>query len=412
MVQNLDVFKKRALEISGDITAWRRGLHQIPETGIHTPNTQAFICAELDKMEIPYRKDVGNDGCTGVVALIEGNNPGSGKVFAIRADCDGLPIAEETGLPFASANGNMHACGHDAHSAIALGTAKIIKQIIKENADKLEGRVKILFQPGEEGNPVGPGGAKRMLDDGALENPHADVIAGLHVGKLGGGLALGAFGFRKDSLMACMDRFEIVVKGVGSHGSTPQNSIDPIMIAAQIISTLQTIVSREFSPLVPVVISFGSIHAGSAFNIIPSECKMSGTIRALKNDIRETLAKRIGEIAKSVAEGMRGSVEYDFNWDGPPPVVNDPEVAAEFQKVAERLFAGEVVEMAEPNMGGEDMAFFLGAVPGVFFFLNTCDSEKHKYYHHNSRFDIDESVLWKGSAVMSAMAFQWLSDHK
>ncbi|MDR1377079.1 MAG: amidohydrolase [Synergistaceae bacterium] len=408
MAYDLDEFKKRALEIAGDITAWRRGLHQIPETGIHTPNTQAFICAELDKMGIPYRKDVGGNGCTGVVALIEGKNLGTGKVFAIRADCDGLPIAEETGLPFASTNGSMHACGHDAHSAIALGTAKIVK----ENASKLEGKVKILFQPGEEGNPEGPGGAKRMLDDGALENPHADVIVGLHVGKLGQELALGSFGFRKEALMACMDRFEIVVKGVGSHGSAPQNSIDPIMIAAQIISTLQTIVSREFSPLVPVVISFGSIHAGSAFNIIPSECKMSGTIRALKNDIREILAKRIGEIAKSVAEGMRGSVEYDFNWDGPAPVVNNPEAAAEFQKVAEKLFAGEVVELAEPLMGGEDMAFFLGAIPGMFYFLNTCDPEKHKYYHHNSKFDIDDTILWKGSAVMSAMAFQWLSDHK
>jgi amidohydrolase len=408
MAQDLNGFKKRALEIAGDITAWRRELHRIPETGIHTPNTQAFICAELDKMGIPYRKDVGGDGCTGVVALIEGKQPGSGKVFAVRADCDGLPIVEETGLPFSSTNENMHACGHDAHSAIALGTAKIIK----ENADKLEGRVKILFQPGEEGNPVGPGGAKRMLDDGALENPRPDVIAGLHVGKLGSSLALGAFGFRRESLMACMDRFEIVVKGVGSHGSAPQNSVDPIMIAAQIISAIQTIVSREFSPLVPVVISFGSIHAGSAFNIIPSECKLSGTIRALKNDIRKTLAQRIGEIAKSVAEGMRGSVEYDFNWDGPAPVVNNPGVAADFEKVAETLFPGEVVEMEEPNMGGEDMAFFLDTVPGVFFFFNTCDAEKHKYYHHNSKFDIDDTILWKGSAVMSAMAFQWLAEHK
>ncbi|MDR2175385.1 MAG: amidohydrolase [Synergistaceae bacterium] len=408
MARNLDVFKKRALEIAGDITAWRRELHKTPETGIHTPSTQAFICAELDKMGIPYRKDVGGGGCTGIVALIEGKNPGSGKVFTIRADCDGLPIAEETGLPFASANGCMHACGHDAHSAIALGAAKIIK----ENAGKLEGRVKILFQPGEEGNPVGPGGAKRMLDDGALENPRSDVIVGLHVGKLGEGVGPGEFCFRRDALMACMDRFEIVVKGVGSHGSTPQNSIDPIMIAAQIISTLQTIVSREFSPLVPVVISFGSIHAGSAFNIIPSECKMSGTIRALKNDIRKTLAKRIGEVAESVAEGMRGSVEYDFNWDGPAPVVNNPEVAEEFRKVAEELFPGDVVELENPLMGGEDMAFFLEAVPGMFCFFNTCDPAKHKFYHHNSKFDFDDTILWKGSAVMSAMAFQWLSDHK
>jgi amidohydrolase len=403
---DLNIFKEDALGISGDIVTWRRKLHGFPETGIHTPGTQAFICNELDKMGIPYRKDVGGDGCTGIVGLIEGKK--TGKVFAIRTDCDGLPIKEETGLPFASTNGNMHACGHDAHTAIGLGTAKIINA----RADALEGSVKLIFQPGEEGNPVGPGGAKRMLDDGALENPRADLIVGLHVGMLGENVPDGSFGFRRESLMACMDRFTITVHGIGSHGSTPQNSVDPIMIAAQIISTLQTIVSREFSPLTAVVVSFGSIHAGRAFNIIPSECELSGTIRALKNDTRKILAKRIGEVAKSVAEGMRGSVVYDFNWDGPPPVVNNPGAAEEFRKTAESLFPGEVVEMADPIMGGEDMAFFLNEVPGVFFFLNSCDPEKHKVYHHNSKFDIDEGVIWKGAAVLSAMAFRWLSEHK
>jgi amidohydrolase len=408
MSRDLNGFKQKALDLSGDIVAWRRGLHRIPEPGIHNPNTEAFICAELDKMGIPYRKDVGGNGCTGVVALIEGKGAGSKKVFAIRADCDGLPIKEETGLPYASTNDNMHACGHDAHTAIALGVAKIIK----ENAQSLDGSVKIVFQPGEEGNPEGPGGAKRMLDDGALQNPRVDAIAGLHVGMLGVGVKPGHFCFRRESLMACMDRFTITVRGVGSHGSAPQNSVDPIMIAAQIISTLQTIVSREFSPLTPVGLSVGSIHAGSAFNIIPSECVMTGTIRALKNDVRETLAKRIGEISKAVAEGMRGSVDYDFNWDGPPPVVNNPEMSEEFRKVAESLFPGEVVEMADPVMGGEDMAFFLNDVPGTYFFLNTCDPEKHKFYHHNSKFDIDDGLIWKGAAVLSAMAFQWLSEHK
>lgn len=406
-MQNLDRFKKRAMDMSEEIVAWRRGLHRIPEPGIHTPETQAYICAELDKMGIPYRKDVGRDGCTGIVALIEGKGTGK-KVFALRADCDGLPIKEETGLPYASANGNMHACGHDAHSAIGLGAAKILK----ENADQLDGSVKLIFQPGEEGNPEGPGGAKRMLDDGALQNPRADAIAGLHVGMLGAGMKIGTFGFRREALMACMDRFTITVRGVGSHGSAPQNSVDPIMIAAQIISAVQTIVSREIAPLTPVVISFGSIHAGSAFNIIPSECVMSGTIRALKNEVRETLAARIGEIAKAVAEGMRGSVEYDFNWDGPPPVVNNPEMSDAFRAVGEQLFPGEVLEMEAPVMGGEDMAFFLDDVPGTFFFFNTCDPEKHKYYHHNSKFDIDDSYLWKGAAVLSALAFQWLADHK
>lgn len=405
MFSELQALREEAKGLQEDIVGWRRALHQIPETGIHNPQTQDYICARLDEMGIPYRRDVGQNGCTGVVALISGDKPG--RVFAVRADCDGLPVKEETGLPFASANGNMHACGHDAHSAIGLAVAKIIKA----RTDELEGSVKIIFQPGEEGNAEGPGGAKRMVEDGALENPRVDALIGLHVGMLGD-YGVGEFCFRRESLMACMDRFDLTVKGVGSHGSAPQMSVDPIMIASEIICAIQTIISREIPPLTPAVISFGSIHAGSAFNIIPSDCQMSGTIRALKNDVRKLLAKRIGEVAKSVAEGMRGSVEYNFSWDGPAPVVNNPAVAEEFRTVAESLFPGEVHEMPEPVMGGEDVAFFLEEVPGNFFFLSTCDPEKHKYYHHNSKFDIDESVLWKGAAVMSAMAFQWLADHK
>lgn len=405
MLKELQNLKEQAVALRDQIVTWRRDLHQIPETGIHNPQTQEYICEELDKMGISYRRDVGKDGCTGVVALIEGKK--AGKVFAIRADCDGLAIKEEVDLPFASKNDNMHACGHDAHTAIALGAARLIK----ENADALEGTVKIIFQPGEEGNATGPGGAKRMLEDGALENPKVDVLTGLHVGKLGGS-RVGELLFRPGPTMACMDKFDIVIEGVGSHGSAPQFSIDPIMIAAEIISTVQTIVSREMSPLTPAVISFGSIHAGSAFNIIPEECSLSGTIRAFNNDTRHFLADRIGAIAKSVAEGMRGSVDYNFSWDGPPPLVNNATVAEEFRVVATELFPGEVTELAEPIMGGEDVAFFIEEVPGNFFFMNTCDSEKHKYYHHNSKFEIDDSSLWRGTAAMSAMAFQWLSDHK
>jgi len=405
MLKELYNFKELARAMQDKIVAWRRDLHQIPEVGIHNPKTQDYICAELDKMGVRYRRDVGGNGCTGVVALIKGSE--DGKVFAIRADCDGLAIREEVDLPFASKNGNMHACGHDAHTAIALGTAKLIK----DNADKLKGTVKVIFQPGEEGNEEGPGGAKRMVEDGALENPKVDALIGLHVGMLGGS-KLGEMMFRRGPLMACMDRFDITVKGVGSHGSAPQHSVDPIMIASQIVSAVQTIVSREMPPLTPAVVSFGSIHAGSAFNIIPEECRMTGTIRALKNDVRKYLADRIGEIAKSTAEGLRGSVDYRFSWDGPPPLVNNPQVAEEFRQVAEELFPGDFIEMPEPVMGGEDVAFFLEEVPGNFFFMNTCDPKRHKYYHHNPKFEIDESPLWKGAAVMGAMAFQWLSDHQ
>lgn len=405
MLEGAGNIKEQALELQGQIVTWRRDLHQIPEIGIHNPQTQDYICAELDKMGIPYRRDVGGNGCTGVVATIKGGKPG--KVFAIRADCDGLAIREEVELPFASKNGNMHACGHDAHAAIGLGAARLVK----DNADKLTGTVKVIFQPGEEGNAEGPGGAKRMVDDGALENPKVDALIGLHVGKLGG-TEVGQLLYRPGSIMACMDRFDITVRGIGSHGSAPQFSVDPIMIASQIVSALQTIISREMSPLTPAVISFGSIHSGSAFNIIPEECCLSGTVRALNNETRQFLADRIGAIARSVAEGMRGSVDYNFSWDGPPPLVNDAGMAEAFRAVAEKMFPGDVVELPEPLMGGEDVAFFIEEVPGNFFFMNTCDAEKHKYYHHNPKFEIDESPLWRGSAVMAEMAFRWLGDHK
>lgn len=403
----LEQIKKEAQALQSTIVEWRRALHRIPETGVDTPQSEAFLCGELDKLGIPYRKGVGKHG---IVGLIEGKKPG--KVFALRADFDGLPIKEDTGLPFASTNNNMHACGHDTHAAMLLGAAKIIK----DHAGELEGSVKLIFQPGEEGCPDGPGGAKQMLDDGAFENPKPDAIAGLHIGTIWAqeGMNLGDIMVHYGGMMACMDRFSITVKGKGAHGAQPNNSIDPVSIAAQIICELQTIVSREIDPLVPGIISICQVHAGSAFNIIPNECFLEGTVRALSSEMRKYLAQRIGEIAKSVAEGMRGSVVFDYNWDGPAPLVNNPEVTQEFRDMAEELFGKEhVKELARPSMGGEDMAFFLERVPGTFFFLNSSNPAKGKNVaHHNPKFDVDEDVFWIGSAAMAGMALTWLAKHK
>ena len=398
--------KKEAQELQGTIVGWRRALHQIPETGVNTPQSEAYICGELDKMSITYRKGVGEHG---IVALIEGKKPG--KVFALRADFDGLPIKEDTGLPFASTNGCMHACGHDAHASMLLGAAKLIK----DNADSLTGTVKLIFQPGEEGCPDGPGGARKMLDDGAFENPKPDTIVGMHIGTVWRqeGINLGDILVRYGAMMASMDRFSIIVKGKGAHGAMPNNSIDPISISAHIISKIQTIISREIDPLEPGVISICQIHAGSAFNIIPNDCFIEGTVRALCSDTRKFLAKRIEEIAKSTAEGMRGAIELNYNWDGPSPLVNDPKVTQEFRDVAEQLFGKEKVkEAARPSMGGEDMAFFMERVPGTYFFLNSCNPDKKTdIAHHNPRFDVDEDVFWIGSAAMAGMAFTWLNTH-
>ncbi len=401
----MKTFKEEAGAIQEQIVSWRRDLHRIPETGVDTPETEAYICARLDEMGIPYRKGIGGHG---IAALIEGGKPG--RVFAIRADCDGLPIREETGLSFASTNGCMHACGHDAHTAMGLGAAKILWEHRKD----LEGTVKVIFQPGEEGCVSGPGGAKRMIDDGVLQNPKVDAITSLHTGSIWrDGFVPGDVGYRYGGVMACMDRFEIVVKGKGSHGAYPHGSIDPISIAAHIVSELQTIVSREMNPMEPAVVSICMIHAGAAFNIIPGECTITGTVRALNNESRQFLAKRIEEISSSVAQGMRGSVSFTYGWEGPAPVVNDAAVTDQLKTVAEAIVGKDhVKEITAPSMGGEDIAFFQEQIPGSFFYLPGCDESKGQTWpHHNSKFDLDESVFRIGSAVLATMASEWLRTH-
>lgn len=394
-------FRASAQKLQQQITSWRRDLHKIPETGVDTPQTEAYICAELDKMGVSYRRGLGRHG---IVALVEGKH--KKKVFAIRADIDGLPIKEETGLPFASGNGCMHACGHDAHAAMGLASVKLLNDVRGE----IDGSVLVVFQPGEEGCPDGPGGAKRMLDDGAFDDPKPDAMVGLHTGSIWKDFVPGEIGYRPGSIMACMDRFEILVKGKGSHGAYPQGSVDTISIAGQMICELQTIVSREVDPQEPCVISLGEIHAGSAFNIIPGECRITGTVRAFNQEMREFLARRIGEVASAVASGMRGSVEFSYGWHGPAPVVNDPVMTEELRLAAEKIVGPEKVrEISRPSMGGEDIAFFLEKAPGTFFFLPGCNEAKGQTWpHHNSRFDIDEDVLWIGPAVMATMAVDWL----
>ena len=394
-------FRASAQQLHQQVTTWRRDLHRIPETGVDTPQTEAYICAELDKIGVSYRKGLGRHG---VVALVEGKH--KNKVFAIRADMDGLPIKEETGLPFASQNGCMHACGHDAHAAMGLGSVKLLHDV----RDQIEGSVLVVFQPGEEGCTDGPGGAKRMLDDGAFDDPKPDAMVGLHTGSIWKGFVPGEIGYRPGGIMACMDRFDILIKGKGAHGANPQGSVDPISIAGQIICELQTIISREVDPQEPCVISLGEIHAGSAFNIIPGECRITGTVRAFNQEMREFLARRIGEVASAVASGMRGSVEFSYGWHGPSPVVNDPVMTEELRLAAEKIVGPEKVrEIPRPSMGGEDVAFFLDKAPGTFFFIPGCNEAKGQTWpHHNSRFDIDEDVLWIGPAVMATMAFDWL----
>lgn len=388
--------KALAKSVQEDVIIWRRDLHRIPEVGLELPETAKYISKRLEEMGIPHQNHIGGSG---IVGLIEGAQPG--KTIALRADMDALPIVEETALPFASTNGNMHACGHDAHAAMLLGTAKVLN----DNRDKLKGNVKLIFQAAEEG----PGGAKPMLNEGAFENPKVEGVLGLHIGSLTEDSKNGEVLVSYGSMMACLDRFKMTIKGKGCHGAYPHDGIDPISIAAQVISNVQTIISREVSPTDPGVITFGMIKGGSQYNIIPDEVVVEGTVRAVDQKVREYLASRLKDISTHVTEGMRGAVAIEYVF-GYPPVVNHPEITKQFVASAKKIVnEDEIIEMKKPVMGGEDIAYFLNEVPGTFFFLNSLMPIEGKVYpHHNSKFALNEAIFERGVALMTQAVVDWL----
>ncbi|MEY8416976.1 amidohydrolase [Tissierella praeacuta] len=383
----MDIIKS-AKRIEESIINWRRDLHQIPEIGLNLEQTSQYVIKQLEEMGIEYRKNI---GVSGIVGLIKGDKPG--RTIALRADMDALPIKEETGLPFASKNGNMHACGHDAHTAILLGAAKVLN----ENKDKIKGNVKLIFQPAEEG----PGGAKPMIEDGALKEPKVDAIMGLHVGNLTENSKEGSIMVSYNNMMACLDRFKLKLIGKGCHGAYPETGVDPIAMAGYFISNVQSIISRELSPTDPAVVTIGKINGGFAYNIIPDSVELEGTVRAVDQKVRENIAKRIEDFAKGISETMRGTYEYEYVF-GYPPLVNDKEFTKDFIESAKKIIPEEdIVEMKKPAMGGEDMAYFLNEAPGTFFFMSTPRAVNGEYYpHHNSKFDINEEILWKGAALL------------
>jgi amidohydrolase len=388
--------KNEAMAIQEEIVKWRRDLHQIPEIGHELPKTAAYVSDRLKEMGIEHRTNVGGYG---IVALIKGGI--DGKTILLRADMDALAIEEETGLPFASTNGNMHACGHDTHTAMLLGAAKILNK----HKDKLKGNVKLLFQPAEEG----PGGAKPMIEEGAMENPKVDAAMGLHIGGIFKELDTGQVGVGYSNIMACLDSFKIKLIGKGCHGAMPNTGVDPIAMLGPVISALQTIVSREIKPTKPAVVTIGRVSGGSAYNIIPDYVEIEGTARALDIETRERIASSIGSIVEGIAKGMHGDYEYSYHF-GYPPVINNEDFTRSFVESAKKIVPEEdIIEIKEPTMGGEDMSYFLELVPGTFFFLGGLNEEKGIVYpHHNSKFNVDEDVFWKGTALLAQGAIDWL----
>jgi len=369
------------------LVAWRRQLHQYPETGFKEQLTAEFIAQHLQSWGIDYETNVAK---TGVVALIEGRYASeSGPVLGIRADMDALPIQEQNQVPYKSRHeGVMHACGHDGHVAIALGTA----HYLAKHRD-FAGTVKLIFQPAEEG----PGGAKPMIEAGVLHNPDVDGIIGLH---LWNNLPLGTVGVRSGPLMAAVECFRCTLQGRGGHGAMPHQTVDSIVLAAQVINALQTIVSRNVDPIDAVVVTVGTLHAGTALNIIADQAQMSGTIRYFNPAYTGVIRSRIEQIIAGVCQSQGAT--YDLNyWSLYPPVINDAQMADLVRSVAERVVetpAGIVPECQ--TMGGEDMSFFLQAVPGCYFFLGAANPEKDLAYpHHHPRFDFDETALSMGVEI-------------
>ena len=384
-----------AKSVHQEVVRWRQDLHRIPEIGFDLEQTSAYVQARLAEMNIPYT----SAAKTGVIGLIEGGSPG--PTLALRADMDALPIKEETGLPFASENENMHACGHDAHTAMLLGTAKILKAVIKN----LKGSIKLLFQPGEEGY----GGAEKMIADGCLEDPHVDAVVGLHVGQIFPEVGTGQIGICEGPILAAATAFDVEIKGKSTHGALPHLGVDAITVSAEIISSLQKIVSREIDPLGAAVLTVGQIKGGEAINIVTPRVNFGGDFRTLSENDRSYIAGRLEEICTSLARAHRAEAKVKI-LGGYPPTVNDPVIVDIVIGAAEEIIGRDnIIKIKKPNMGTEDMSLYLGKVPGALFVLGTGNPEKGiTYPHHNSKFDLDEDVLWIGPALFAKIVLDYL----
>ncbi|MCW6037803.1 amidohydrolase [Spirulina subsalsa FACHB-351] len=369
-------------DLQPQLVQWRRRFHRLPELGFQEKITSAFISACLSQWGIEHQTGIAQ---TGIVALISGEQPG--PVLGIRADMDALPIQELNEVSYRSQHdGIMHACGHDGHTAIALGTAYYLSQ----HRDAFRGTVKIIFQPAEEG----PGGAKPMIEAGVLKNPDVDAIIGLH---LWNNLSMGQLGVRSGPLMAATECFRCTISGKGGHGAMPHQTVDSILVTAQVINALQTIVARNVDPIQSAVVTVGKVQGGTALNVIADSAEFSGTVRYFNPDLADFFSRRIEEIVAGVCHSHGATYDLDY-WRLYPPVVNDGGIADLVRSVAFEVVetaAGVVPECQ--TMGGEDMSFFLQEVPGCYFFLGSANPEKGLAYpHHHPRFNFDESVLGMG----------------
>ena len=373
----MDPIRTAAQDLVSDTVALRRDLHAHPEIAFEEVRTAGIIAERLRSLGLEPRTGLGG---TGVVAVLEGARPG--KTVLARADIDALPMPDDKAVDYRSTNPNAcHACGHDGHTAILLTVARILSE---RKAD-LRGRVVFVVQPAEEIVQ----GAAAMLADGALDGLDADTAVGLHLSTMH---PTGTVALRAGPAMAAADAFRLIVRGRGGHAAKPNETVDPIAIAAQLVTALQTLVARETDPVDQAVLSITSVHGGTAFNIIPEEVELKGTLRTFEAETRERHRHRIAALAEAIATGMRGSVVVDWR-DGSPTVVNDESATERVRHVAEGIDGIDRVIVAAQIMGGDDMALWLQRAPGCYWFVGARAGEASAFPHHHPSFDLDEAAL-------------------
>ncbi len=386
----MDAVRELVQRCKEQVIAFRRDLHRIPETGFKEAKTSAYVAERLAKLNLDVRTGIATHG---VVGLLRTGKPG--PTLMIRADMDALPIAEETGLPFASTHpGCMHACGHDSHMAMALGAASVLSAL----KDRFRGNVKFVFQPAEEG----PGGAQPMIAAGVMENPTVDYCLGCH---LWAERPEGYIGVRPGAFMAAMDRFDIKITGKGGHGAQPHLCVDALEVGTQVVAALQRIVSRHIDPIEPAVVTVASFHAGTAFNITPAEAVMSGTTRTFNKEIWSSWRDRIDRVVRGVCESMGAGYELNFSW-GYPPTVNDASMADVVRRCAVQVVGEERVVVPDLTMGGEDMSFFLQRAPGCYYCIGV--GREGAAPLHNPKFDFKEDLMLLGVETHCRVALDLL----
>jgi len=387
----------------------RHQIHQYPELGNREFKTAKLVAEHLRSLGIEVETNI---AYTGVVGVLKGNKPG--PVVAVRADMDALPVTEETDLPFKSTVkttyldkevGVMHACGHDIHTSVQLGVASVLASMKRS----LPGTVKFIFQPAEEGPPPGEeGGAELMLKEGVFDNPKPSAVFGLHTHAA---LEVGELGLTIGPAMAAVDQFIITIKGKQSHGAYPHKSVDPIIMATEVVTAFQTIRSRSLSPLEPSVVTVGIIRGGERFNIIPEEVHLEGTVRTYDPEVQDMVEKRMNEILKGITLAYGGSFELNYE-RGTPATINNPELCKQMIPTLERVVGKNNLKMMDPVMGGEDFAIFANEVPGIYYRLGVVKPGTTSGWIHTPTFRADDSCLEVGIRAMSNMVVDYLRSSK